>query len=69
MADDSLKKTEELYQPSHPVAEAWAMFRGNHAAMFGLVVLLIVILSGVFGPMVYQGDPFDMVWAPFSPPG
>ena len=52
-----------------PFAEAWEMFRGNHAAMAGLGVLIIIVLGAVFGPMLYPTDPFDMVWAPFSPPG
>jgi peptide/nickel transport system permease protein len=52
-----------------PLSEAWEMFRGNHAAMAGLIVLVIIILGAIFGPMLYPTDPFDMVWAPFSPPG
>ena len=52
-----------------PLSEAWEMFRGNHAAMAGLIVLVIIILGAIFGPMLYATDPFDMVWAPFSPPG
>lgn len=52
-----------------PLSEAWEMFRGNHAAMAGLVILIIIILGAIFGPMLYPTDPFDMVWAPFSPPG
>jgi peptide/nickel transport system permease protein len=52
-----------------PLSEAWEIFRGNHAAMAGLIVLVIIILGAIFGPMLYPTDPFDMVWAPFSPPG
>jgi peptide/nickel transport system permease protein len=51
------------------LSEAWEMFRGSHAAMAGLIVLVIIILGAIFGPMLYPTDPFDMVWAPFSPPG
>ena len=54
---------------SSPLKEAWVMFRANHAAMVGLIVLVSIIFAGVFGPYIYSGDPFDMVWAPFSPPG
>lgn len=69
MTDKNAKPSSEIIRASHPLAEAWAMFRGNHSAMFGLIVLLIVIFAGLLGPLLYKGDPFDMVWAPFSPPG
>lgn len=52
-----------------PLSEAWAMFRRNHAAMAGLVVLILIVLGAIFGPYLYPGQPFEMVWAPFSPPG
>ena len=45
------------------------MFRGNTAAMFALIVLGLIMLCAIFGPWIYPTDPFDMVWAPFSPPG
>ncbi|MFC6762136.1 hypothetical protein ACFQFQ_25710 [Sulfitobacter porphyrae] len=45
------------------------MFRRNRAAMIGLVVLCLIVLSAIFGPMLYPTGPFEMVWAPFSPPG
>ena len=52
-----------------PMSEAWGMFRRDHAAMAGFVVLLLVLIAGLLGPVIYPGDPFEMVWAPFSPPG
>lgn len=52
-----------------PLSEAWEMFRGNTAAMFALIVLGLIMLCAIFGPWIYPTDPFDMVWAPFSPPG
>jgi peptide/nickel transport system permease protein len=27
------------------------------------------VLGAAFGPMLYPTDPFEMVWAPFTPPG
>lgn len=60
---------EEVVVARPPLAEAWEMFLKNHAAVAGLVVLLCVILAAIFGPMLYPGDPYEMVWAPFSPPG
>ena len=32
-----------------PMAEAWGMFRRDHAAMAGLFVLLLVLIAGVAG--------------------
>ena len=52
-----------------PFSEAFEMFRKNHAAMAGLVVLIVIVLGGLIGPYVYVGDPFEMVWAPTTPPG
>ena len=52
-----------------PFSEASEMFRRNHAAVIGLIVLLFIIGVAIIGPMVYPGNPFDMVWAPFTPPG
>lgn len=54
---------------SSPFAEAFEMFRKNHLAVAGLMLLILIILAGLFGPYLYVADPFDMVWAPFSPPG
>ena len=45
------------------------MLRKNHEAVAGLILLIFIVLAGIFGPYVYPGDPFEMVWAPFSPPG
>ena len=69
MSTPSITPPEETPKARHPMAEAWEMFRGNHAAMLALVVLFLIILTAIFGPYIYPTDPFDMVWAPFSPPG
>ncbi len=45
------------------------MFRRNHAAVVGLIVLTIILAIALFGPILYPEDPFMMVWTPFSPPG
>jgi len=52
-----------------PFSEAFEMFRRNHAAVVAVVVLAAILLIAIFGPYLYPGDPFDMVWAPFTPPG
>ena len=67
--DRKTEDSEFVEQASSPTAEAWEMFKRNHAAMTGLVILLVIAIGSIFGPFVYPTDPFDMVWAPFSPPG
>ena len=52
-----------------PAAEAWSMFKQNHAAMLGLILLIIITVGAIVGPLLHPTDPFEMVWAPFSPPG
>jgi peptide/nickel transport system permease protein len=69
MSTPPIIPSEEIAKARHPMAEAWEMFRGNHAAMVALVVLTLIIITAIIGPYIYPTDPFDMVWAPFSPPG
>ncbi|MEQ8348062.1 MAG: ABC transporter permease [Sneathiellaceae bacterium] len=52
-----------------PLREAWRMFAANRAALLGLAVLAAIVLAALIGPPLYGVDPFDIVWAPFSPPG
>lgn len=59
----------ETPRAESPLREAWGMFLRNHAAVAALVVLLLICFAAVFGPFLYPTDPFEMVWAPFSPPG
>ena len=67
--DRKTENSEFVEQASSPSAEAWEMFKHNHAAMAGLVILFVITIGSIFGPLIYPTDPFDMVWAPFSPPG
>ena len=53
----------------HPARETLEMFVGNRAAVAASLVLFAIIMAAIFGPMIYSGDPFEMVWAPFTPPG
>ena len=53
----------------HPFREVLQMFVGNRAAVVASVILMLIVLAAVFGPILYPTDPFEMVWAPFTPPG
>jgi len=52
-----------------PAGEAWRMFIRNRSAALGLILLLGVIAMTFLGPTLYPVDPFEIVWAPFTPPG
>ena len=45
------------------------MFFRNHSAVVALIVLIAIVAAAIIGPFFYPTDPFEMVWAPFSPPG
>lgn len=52
-----------------PSREAWRMFLRNRSAILGLVLLGCIIVMTAIGPLLYTVDPFEIVWAPFTPPG
>ena len=51
-----------------PWREAWRVFRGNKAAMLGLVTLILIMLVMLVGPAWYAVDPFGIVAPPFHEP-
>jgi peptide/nickel transport system permease protein len=52
-----------------PRREAWDKFASNRAALLGLIIFVLITIAAIFGPWLYGTDPYEMVWAPFSPPG
>lgn len=53
----------------HPLKDAWRMYLRNKAAVVGLCLFTLIFLMTIFGTVIYPVDPFDVVAAPFSPPG
>ena len=51
-----------------PWREGWRVFRSNKAAMVGLVLLCVLVLTMLFAPSLYAVDAMDIVAAPFTPP-
>ncbi|TAL88971.1 MAG: ABC transporter permease [Candidimonas sp.] len=43
-------------------------FARNRAALFGLVLLFIILLVAIVGPILYPRNPFRLVARPFLPP-
>lgn len=60
---------EDTPKARSPFSEAFEMFRRNYAAIGALIVLCFIVLVAILGPYFYPGNPFDMVWIPFTPPG
>ncbi len=71
MMEGSLQKQldENEILEEMPFTEWLKIFSANHSAVIGLVILIFVISLSLMGPLFYKTDPFEMVWAPFSPPG
>jgi peptide/nickel transport system permease protein len=46
----------------------WRRYRRNRAAVGGMVVVLLITLLAIFGPGVYEVNPFDMVGRPYLKP-
>ena len=69
-ADSAPRRAAEIVDNAqHPLREMVVIFLANRAAMVASIVLSIVVLAAIFGPMLHPVDPFEMVWAPFTPPG
>lgn len=51
------------------IVRAMLRFVRGPMGMAGAAVLCIIVAASLFGPALYGVDPFDLVGAPFSPPG
>lgn len=47
----------------------WQRYRRNKTAVFGLGILILVVLTGLIGPLLYPVDPWDVTARPFLWPG
>lgn len=52
-----------------PAREAWRAFRRNVPAVAGALALAVIAGATLWGTLVFEGDPFDIVWAPHERPG
>ena len=59
----------QIVQSQSPLREALRAFRQSWAGMLGILILILVILFTFAGPFFYPVDPFEIVWAPLTPPG
>jgi peptide/nickel transport system permease protein len=51
------------------VKDFWRRFSRNKGAVVGLVILVLVIAMALGAPLIFPNSPWDMVAAPFMPPG
>jgi peptide/nickel transport system permease protein len=47
----------------------WRRYARNKGAVVGLVILVLVVAMAVGAPLIFPASPWDMVAAPFMPPG
>ena len=47
----------------------WGRFSKNKSAVFGLIILILVILMAVIANWIYPDDPFRLAGKPMSSPG
>lgn len=63
-----LPDTGDVVEVTSPLREMSVMFFRNYPAVAGLVLLIAILLFVFVGPLVHVVDPFEMVWAPLTPP-
>jgi dipeptide transport system permease protein len=49
--------TEVVNNYPHPIVEFWQYFRANKGAVFGLVVLVLLVLMAIFAPLLAPHPP------------
>lgn len=59
----------EVVPIEHPFVEFVRMYLRNFAAVVGFLILVVIVLAAVLAPVIIDADPFEIVWAPFAPPG
>ena len=59
----------ETVQAASPAREAWTAFLRNRAALAGLAIFTAILGFVLYGTFIYAGDPYEIVWMPFTPPG
>ena len=47
----------------------WGRFSKNKSAVFGLIILFLIILMAVIANWIYPDDPFRLAGKPMSSPG
>ena len=56
-------------EPVSPLKEVWTVYRRNTAAVLGTLLLIVIVAFVLYGTFINNGDPYEIVWAPQTPPG
>lgn len=51
-----------------PLREAWSVFLRNRPALVGTVILALIVAAVLYGALFFDGDPYEIVWAPHTRP-
>jgi peptide/nickel transport system permease protein len=62
-------KSLAIPKPPSQSKEALKVFCRNPSAVFGFILLLAIILTSIFGPILMGVDPFEIIGPPMEPPG
>jgi len=58
-----------VIEGASPLREAWIAYRLNKPALFGTLLLIAIVAFVIYGTFFFKGDPYEIVWAPQTPPG
>lgn len=51
-----------------PLRESWGIFLRNRPALLGTAILGLILLALLYGAFFFDADPYEIVWAPMTPP-
>jgi peptide/nickel transport system permease protein len=61
-------EVEDIAAEESPAARAWRRLRQRRSAMFGLVVMVVLVLVAVFAPLIAPYDPAQQAWTAVRKP-
>src|SRR5690554_6737032 len=56
----SVRRAALAGRGSHPIAQFWARYRRNRAAVIGLALVAAIAIVAVLAPVIAPADPFEI---------
>jgi len=69
MSQTSTATSQPALEAISPMREAWSQFLRNRPAVFGLILLTVIVAFVLYGRYIFDGDPYRIVWGPLTAPG